>query len=193
MSAKTDKQVVEENAKALVAGLIAQSMALAVIAAVLDEARSNVRDMAFERLRNIEAETGQLKLIVGEGPKQRASDRSAEDQAVLDIVQLGKPLTAVELAKEAKVGARIHAILSRLAKRRFIHSNSKGPKAVWLLGPPAERAPPPAAPPPTPPAAAPAAPVPAAVVQAPAPPLAPPAVSRPRGRTPTPPDPKEDW
>jgi hypothetical protein len=160
-------------------------------------------------------------MIVGDGPKQRASDRFAEDQVVLDAIER-TPATAMALSTETKAGARIHAILARLLKKGLVCCSGKGPAAVWDLGPlhPTKRkstppAPPAATPPassqaaaaPPPaasmeaPAAAPAPP-PAASMEAPAPattPATPPKARRgaaaavPAGPVPRPPSPDEDW
>jgi hypothetical protein len=217
------KQSIIEHAERIVSELTEKGMELSDVAMVLDTARGNVRELAFERLRRIEAETGQLKLIVGDGPKQRASDRGAEDQTVLDLILRGPPATAVDLAQESKVGARISAILARLAKRGVVECHGKGPKALWgtkeaflseLVHPTTSAetppAPPPAPPPPAPPSlfdegAAPevpdfapapvAPPVAAKPVIPPAAPIpASPSGTRTRApKVPTPPSPDADW
>jgi len=135
-------QGVTERATLLVIALLSErsdptsepDMTLTDVAGVLDAARADVRARLHDRLRKIEAETGQIKMFLDEGTKQSASDRMAEDQAVLDIVRRGREMTAVELGAESDMGARISAILARLAKRDLVQSSGKGPRAVWALG-----------------------------------------------------------
>jgi len=118
------------------------------VAEIFAEGSALVLEMARERLRLIDIETGQLQIVLGQGAPQRRSDRAAEDESVMVCLkQQPGSLTQHDIAMMTKLGARTAPTLQRLQRRDLVRAEGRGPASKWWWNPvPLAAAEPPAKP-----------------------------------------------
>lgn len=106
------------------------------VAEIFAEGSALVLEMARERLRLIEAETGQLQIVLGQGAPQRRSNRAAEDESLLTFLQKQTgPMTLQDIASKTKLGARTLPTLHRLQRRDLVRAEGRGPGSKWWWNP----------------------------------------------------------
>ncbi len=138
---KADEQHLQKRATSMVENL-KEEFSLVDLATLFDEARRQVRSLAHERLRMIEAETGQLQIVIGKGPRQKKTDRVAEEETVvaylMTLTQDASHQSLQVIAADTKLGARTLPTLERLRKKKLVVSLGRGPGARWGVGKPPE-------------------------------------------------------
>jgi hypothetical protein len=126
-----------KSAEALVPMLEASGMGLEEIKALFKEGCAVIFQIAKERLRLIDLQSGQLKLLLddeGRGvPKQHRADRAAEEQELHKfLASVGAvKMTLAAIAKETKLGQRALPTLKRLQAKELVTTEGNGRAAVW--------------------------------------------------------------
>jgi hypothetical protein len=99
---------------------------------VVELVRSIVLAKVHERLRLIEVESGQLRILVGDGQPQRRSDRAVENHAVIQAILSGAT-TYKAILRDTKLGERLSPTLTRMKKAGQIFCLGKGSSAVYSV------------------------------------------------------------
>lgn len=106
------------------------------VAEIFAEGSALVLEMARERLRLIDIETGQLQIVLGQGAPQRRSNRAAEEESLLVFLkQQTGPLTQQDIATMTRLGARTAPTLHRLQRRDLVRAEGRGPASKWWWNP----------------------------------------------------------